>query len=402
LNPRLFIRCSSAALLLGCAAARPQSSDPSAKVTTLAVPRTVITPEAASSLPEMYRQAEELGRSGRHSEASRAFHRVFELEPNGELADEALFQSAVEHHLAGELEPALVDYEQVARLFPDREFSLSAVVRATTLSVHLEHYQRAAELAQRALAAEARLSAEERVLIYAASALGRLEQNDEKSAESFIEKGRELIDARQLDVAGKLSYELAPLYFALGELRRRRAERIVFVPTPPNFAEVLERRCQLLLDAQSAYSDTWRAYDAHWSAMAGFRVGELYERLHQDLMHIEPPTSADSEQKRQLFEGAMRLRYAILLEKASGMMEHTLAMAERTKELSPWVDRARVAKAEIGEAMKREQAALDKLPFSRATLQSALDDLQRKASTAAIPAPVKAPLQKGQPASKKR
>ncbi len=375
-------------VLLTCAcAASPQPAPraPSGQA-EISVPRTVITPEKATSVPELYREAQALAEKGEHAQAARAFRRVFELEPAGDIADDALFQAAFEHHRAAELDAALSDYEQVARLFPDREFSLTAVVRATALSLHLERYQRALELAQLALGAESRLTAEDRVLIYGASALGRLEQDDEKGAESFIEKGRELIDERRLDAAGKVSYQLAPLYFALGELRRRRAERIVFVPTPSNFAEVLEQRCQLLLDAQSAYSDTWRAHDAHWSAMAGFRVGELYERLHQDVMHIEPPTSAENVEKRQLFDGAMRLRYAILLEKALGMMEHTLAMAERTHEVSPWVERSRIAKTEIQQAMRREQEAIDKLPFSRATLEAALQDLQSRAQKAATTA----------------
>jgi len=103
-------------------------------------------------------------------------------------------------------------------------------------------------------------------------------------------------------------------------------ERIRFAPVPSDFAAVLEQRCQLLLDAQSAYSDAMRAYDAHWSAMAGFRVGELYQKLHEELMQVPAPKSADSAGKRQLFEGAMRLRYSILLDKAKAMMDHTVAM----------------------------------------------------------------------------
>jgi hypothetical protein len=144
---------------------------------------------------------------------------------------------------------------------------------------------------------------------------------------------------------------------------------------PPNFAEVLEQRCQLLLDAQSAYSDAWRAHDAHWSTMAGFRVGELYQRLHEDLMRIPPPASADTPKKRQLFEGAMRLRYSILLKKALNLIEHTLAMAERTGEKSAWVEQTRNAQREIEAALRREDAAIAALPYTRAELEAGLAEL---------------------------
>ena len=170
---------------------------------------------------------------------------------------------------------------------------------------------------------------------------------------------------------------MARLFFALGEVRRARAEAIRFVPTPPDFGAVLERRCQLLLDAQSAYSATMRAYDAHWSAMAGFRTGELYQSLHAELMAVTPPASADTPARRDLFEGAMRLRYTILLEKALAMMDHTLGMATRTGERSAWVARAAAARAELHAARAREEAILERLPYTRGELTRAMDDLSR-------------------------
>ncbi|HET9930021.1 MAG TPA: hypothetical protein VFQ35_05025, partial [Polyangiaceae bacterium] len=345
------------------------------------VPRTIVTPGDAKSIPELYAQASKLAASGEHARAAREFARVAALDPNGELADDALFQSASEHDEASEFGDAAATYRELARRYPKSEFRSRAMLSATRLYAHLEQYREAGELAEHLLAEKQELGPFALVVLYGASALSRLDAGDEKSAADYIEKGREIIDARQLDAAGQISRDLSSLYFALGELRRRRAERIVFQPTPPNFGAVLEQRCQLLLDAESAYSDAMRAYDAHWSTMAGFRVGELYEKLHEDLMKVTPPASADTVQKRQLFEGAMRLRYAILLEKALKMMEHTLAMAARTGEHSGWVAKSEQAKKAIEQAMKREDAALAALPYSRGTLQMALDMLEKKHSS---------------------
>ena len=54
------------------------------------------------------------------------------------------------------------------------------------------------------------------------------------------------------------------------------------------------------------------------------------------------------------------------------MMEHTLAMAERTGEHSQWVERARDAKARIEQARAREAEAIDGLPYTRDQLREAL------------------------------
>jgi hypothetical protein len=231
----------------------------------------------------------------------------------------------------------------------------------------------------------------DRIAVLSARALGLIERGEDQQASYFIEKGRDIIESRQLDAAGRVPRDLAQLYYALGESRRVRAERVVFQPMPPNFGAVLEERCQLLLDAQSAYSDSMRAYDAHWSAMAGFRTAELYEQLHRDLLAVQPPPSADTERKRQLFEGAVRTRYSILLAKAKGMAEHTLAMADRTGEHSEWVERTRQALKSIDQGIADEAAALAKLPYTKQDFEAYFAQMD-------TPAPAAKPTPAGKPA----
>jgi hypothetical protein len=146
---------------------------------------------------------------------------------------------------------------------------------------------------------------------------------------------------------------------------------------PSNFGADLERRCQFLLDAQGAYSDAMRAYDAHWSSMAGYRVAELYARLHADVMHIPVPAKSGRADRKRLFEGAMRLRYSVLLTKGISMLEHTLQMAERTHETSEWVTRAMLLRSDLERAVADEKLALDRLGYSRQELQTALSSLTR-------------------------
>jgi hypothetical protein len=74
----------------------------------------------------------------------------------------------------------------------------------------------------------------------------------------------------------------------------------------------------------------------------------------------------------------MRLRYSILLAKASSMMEHTVAMARRAGERSAWSGRAEAALHELATAREREERAIDALSYTRPQLQAALDDLEKK------------------------
>jgi tetratricopeptide (TPR) repeat protein len=409
----MFVRMSPHfGLLLSMAMAACSSATPAPKAATadggtgreIEVPRTIVTPDGASSITELLRDAAKLAKAERWGEAAAAYERAFALEPEGAAGDEALWGAADAHDHANELEPALARYELVARRRPETAQGHEAMVRATRLLVFLGRFAPAGLYAERLLKKPEQLGDLDRIAVFSARALALLERGEDQQASYFIEKGRDIIDAKQLDAAGRVARDLAQLYYALGEYRRVRAERVVFQPMPPNFGAALEERCQLLLDAQSAYSDSMRAYDAHWSAMAGFRIAELYQKLHRDLLAVQPPPSADTERKRQLFEGAVRTRYAILLTKAKAMAEHTLSMADRTGEHSEWVDRTRQALKSIDERIVDEEATLAKLPYTRADFEAYLTQMQTAAagptaaSTGKGPGPTKAtPPRKPQP-----
>ena len=381
---RVLLRGSVALVLVGCAASPPAAKTaqpaPNRPGSEIEVPRTVVTPGGASSIPELLREAGKLAAAERWGEAAAAYERVYALEPEGAYGDAALWGAADAHDHANQLEPALSRYELVSNRQPDTARGHDALVRATRLLVFLGRFAPAGVNAERLLKRLDQLGDFDRIAVYSARALALIDHGEDQQASYFIEKGRDIIDSRQLDAAGRVPRDLAQLYYALGESRRVHAERVVFQPMPPNFGAVLEERCQLLLDAQSAYSDAMRAYDAHWSAMAGFRTTELYEKLHQDLLAVQPPPSADTERKRQLFEGAVRTRYAILLTKAKGMAEHTLAMAERTGEHSEWVERTRVALKSIDARIADEEATLAKLPYTRQDFEAYLAQMEAAAS----------------------
>lgn len=370
------------ALSTGCAASRPQPravTAPSPRSTTaVSLPRTVVTPVEAVGIDELFARARRDFEEGRFDAAAHGFDRVVELDPGGSFVKQAEFNAGAAYDAAGKLDVAAARYRSMARRFPGDALARDALVRAVRLFAHREQWQPAGEAADELLGIIDELSAVAQVVAYSGKALSLVESADPDAAEHFINKGRDVVDAARLDAAGAVPRDLAQLYFALGELRRIRAERVRLASVPDDFAGVLERRCQLLLDAQSAYSDSMRAYDAHWSAMAGFRVGELYRTLHEELMRIPRPAAAATPERARLFEGALRLRYSVLLHKGLAMLEHTLTMAERTGERSEWVARAAEGRRALQDALRREEQALGALPYSRAELERAFETLRSR------------------------
>lgn len=381
---QLLVLSAALALMAGCAAGAKSAKSPRAAragARHTELPRIVVTPRTAVGVDEMFARARADFEAARYEESARGFDRILELDPDGRFAKESWFDSGAAHDLHGDLDLAAARYLEVARRFPSDPLAREALLRAVRLLAHREQWQSAGEAASVLLTGETELSPIARVVAYSGKALALIALDDPDAAQRYTDKGRDIVDTERLDAAGAIPRDLALLYYALGEVRRVRSEKIHFVPVPSDFGDVLERRCQLLLDAQSAYSDTMRAYDAHWSAMAGYRVGELYQRLHEELMRIPPPGSPSSPD-RALFEGAMRLRYSVLLRKGLTMMEHTVTMAERTGEHSAWVTRAEEARRSLEDAMRQEDRILSALPYSRADLEKALAELaHRKART---------------------
>jgi hypothetical protein len=338
------------------------------------VATTIVTPDAAVDVEELFVSGQTNLRQGRYASAAQAFDRIAEQEGEGIWLERALFQGALAHEAQADLDGAAERFEQLGRRFPHSSWAAEALLRSMRLRLHREAWVQAGETARAFLERYPSSGPAGRIVAYAARGLDLLAAEQQSEAEYFIAKGMEVVDQLELDRAGRIPRDLAPLYFALGEARRRRAREARLSPDVKQFSARLERRCELLLEAQSAYSDSMRAYDAHWSTMAGYRVGELYEHLHEELMQIPPPRTG-TERERQLFEGAMRLRYSVLLNKAGSMLEHTLAMAQRTGEQSEWVRRTEQSQHQLEQYRQAEERALNQLPFSRAELERALDDL---------------------------
>jgi tetratricopeptide (TPR) repeat protein len=206
---------------------------------------------------------------------------------------------------------------------------------------------------------------------------------EEDRAMREIGKGLDLIEANHLDAAGRVAPAVAQVWFALGEVRRKRSERVTFDNVQStSFIARLDARCDLLIAAQSSYTDAIRSEDPRWSAMAGVRVGEMYRRIHRDVLAV-PNQKVKTKSQEQLVFGMMHMRYRVLLEKGADVMDRTIALSttlnQTFKEPSVWLASAQATKVEIEEAIANEKKAIAEGPYNEKELQDALNILRDKA-----------------------
>src|SRR6185503_18677892 len=117
-------------LALGCAGERSQGAARSPKDSQrIDVPRTVITPDSATSLPEMFAAAQAKARSGDLEGAAALFDRIVAHEPEVELAAPALFASGDAHDTLGHHQAAIARYRAVVEKHPGHDLARSAALR---------------------------------------------------------------------------------------------------------------------------------------------------------------------------------------------------------------------------------------------------------------------------------
>lgn len=107
-------------------------------------------------------------------------------------------------------------------------------------------------------------------------------------------------------------------------------------------AEALEQKARLLLAAQEHYLRSILRGDGEWATASGYRIGELYEELHDQLVSAPLPPGLD-EAQRALYQEQLRAKVKNLVGTAIRVYEQTLAAAQRVGARSGYVERTQQA-----------------------------------------------------------
>lgn len=392
--------------LSACAAGTPEAAAPPSRGPPIHIEAQarIVTPGEVTTEQELAARGERALMEQRWRDAADAYRTLFAADPSGPHAADYAFDLGLALEGLQERAQARDTFLDLARRFPDGPKARAALVRAASLDAYLEDWTALLAIGD-TLLGRGDVDDIDRIVALGARGLARVEILEQAHASSTPGPGpgprdgdrgaaehaadsaaaKDIFDG--LELANQLHYgardvlpvAVAQLRFALGELRRVRSERIRFFdPMQVDFLDKLEERCGGLLQAQDAYSLAVRSIDPHWAAMSGYRVGEMYNVLHRDLMRIPPPARSKSERQKQMFYAFMHVRYRVFLEKGLKELEQTIALGERTADSSPWIQRARDARQQMITALEDEKAQIEKMPFTEDEVKTALDLLQKK------------------------
>ncbi len=303
---------------------------------------------------------------------------------------DGLFERAALYLRQGQCNEAVSMYERLVEEFSDSRFAAPALYNIGLCCEQLKQYQAAAEAYLRLIEkhpdsrdvtdAMFRLGAsyeeletwEDAVEIYGRLVVDRDDLEGIERVEALARMGSSMIQVGKLEEARLVLEDAARLFragsgvspsastfyysmarFKVGEIVQMEMRKVAIPKDEASLEPALERKCQLLLDAQGEYTKSIKIGHPHWAAAAAYRIGSLYHNLWDDLTTAPPPTDLD-EEARKIYLEVLKERIRVLLKKAVVQWERTLKMARRLNMSNEWVERTTKELGEIRNVLSIE------------------------------------------------
>ena len=240
--------------------------------------------------------------------------------------------------------------------------ALDAAFHQAEALYHLDRYPEAATLLGR-IAARSDLPVARRIEAQVQQGICQVDAGDLDEGEKTLRDA--LASAKAAADGGEPAdeYITAQGQFFLGEIYRLHSEGVTFDPDAKadELSRTLEYKAELLLSAQGHYLRVIKIGNGYWATAAGERIGNLYEVLHRQMIDSPTPKELNAEEA-EVYRQELRRRIKILLTKAIGVYETTVATAERIGTGGPFVDRARASLERMKQLLLAEADVPDEPP----------------------------------------
>lgn len=320
--------------------------------------------------------------AGDLEKAARCFSRLADVHPESPHRDHALYNAGLALEKLGRYEEALDRFLPLADAEKGVGDALHAAFRVAECYYHLDNYPPAIELLAK-IAERDDIPFQEKLQAKVQKAICMIENGQPDQAEKELRvsllwydqrKGTEILD----------DYFPSQAQFFLGEIYRLYFEAVELDPDKgeDQLAKDLEYKCELLLSAQGHYLRAIRMGHGKWATAAGFRIGALYENLYDAMLGARVPSEFDDEQK-QIYREELRKKVRVLITKAMGIYERTLAAAERIGVDNPFVQRTRQSLERMKQILLEETELESPTPASSGEAGNS----SRDAASSAAPSP---------------
>jgi tetratricopeptide (TPR) repeat protein len=243
----------------------------------------------------------------------------------------SLYNAGLAYERLQRWERAAEVYRIIIETYPNEADTKDAYFRLAQVYDELGEHRKMADLMTQVMLRKG-LSTFDRIEAHLRRGMALLELERPKEAESsfrsLLEINADAVPKKQL--ASDSRY-IVRAHFGLGRAFHQRLTEIPLSLPPESMGQDLEKKANLLMEAQSHYIEALRQHHPHWSVAAGYMVGRLYEDFYSDIYSAEVPTDLSDEQITMYFE-ELRKRLKPLMERAIDVYEKNLSLSKRIGE----------------------------------------------------------------------
>ena len=295
---------------------------------------------------DLFGRASAAYREEMYKEAAKRFIQVADEFSGSKYAPPALYNAGLAMERQNDFQNAATLYERLIETYPDAADITDALFRLTGAYEALEMWPKADQALNKLLTERTDLEPLERVESLARRGATLIQLEKTLDAKENLLKAVALFRNGSNISPTASTYFYAMARFKLGEIIEADMHNVILPSDEAAMGDALEEKCQLLLDAQSAYTEAIRIAHPHWAAAAAYRIGNLYRVLWGDMMSAPPPDDLNEEEK-EIYHEVLGKRIRVLLTKAVRQWERVLTMADRLALNNEWVVKTKADLEEI-------------------------------------------------------
>jgi len=376
MQPRLISHALATCLLwgAGCAGSQQRPTTPGGDVVQMEALRITAKRGQDGSYgfdvydaPDLFKRATDLLNGKKCHEAVVLYDKLTMEFPDSRYVSASYYNAGLCLQALGEFEASAQRYALLRDKLPGSEDYRHASLQYAEVLVQLERW--------------------EQVIAVADELLARTDLESHERLESMARHSQALLGQGKLQDAAKharssLSYfrtrpkteEIVDEFFAaannyvLAETLRREGQSMAFPEDAESQQKVLIRRAELLLAAQREYFNTisfTNLDNVHWAAASGYRIGNMYDELWQDVMGAPVPAHLPPEGADPYHESLAKL-IKPLIRHAIRYWELTLLLIERTGMDNDWSRKTRDDLVRVRALLLEQPAGPGGLPPSAA------------------------------------
>jgi tetratricopeptide (TPR) repeat protein len=347
------------ALLAGCGATQPGATETPDKLSEEVPPDLKADPIhlratrdkerlaiEAYDATGLFNQAAKKLRQGQCDQAIEMYRQLVDEFPTSRFAAPSLYNSGLCGEQLKQFHAAAGDYLNLIRTYPDARDITDALFRLGGTYEQLEAWEDARETFDILLAQRTDLEGIERIEAMVRKGASLMQLSRRREAKLILEEAALIFRAGRDIPPSTSTYYLGMAQFKIGEIVQFDMSEAPLPADETLIQAALEHKCQLLLDAQQAYTKAIKVAHPHWAAAAAYRIGNLYHRLWDDMVTAPAPTDLNNEE-RDVYAEVLKNRIHVLLTKAVRQWERTLKMARRLNLSNDWITQTEAELVEV-------------------------------------------------------